>query len=172
MTPLYYVYPPCGRLLGSLAGEVIDELTLIGTVLGMLVMGHLADRSGRKRWYGVELGVIIVATIGVVQSSEGFMVLASDGTYQHSMDIYSWIAWWRFMIGFGIGSEVLYALTPVPERLQSLKSLLVSAFGRYHRRVGLHRVQGNYVGCCLCDAVTWKAVGLRHWPSSSPYHQL
>jgi len=36
------------------------------------------------------------------------MVQNPDGTYAHSMDIYSWISWWRFMLGFGIGSEVRY----------------------------------------------------------------
>jgi PHS family inorganic phosphate transporter-like MFS transporter len=92
MPALYYVYPPCGRLSNT-ASEVIDELTLIGIVVGMLVMGHLADRSGRKKWYGVELSLLIIGTFGVVQSSEGYMVQNLDGTYTHSMDVYSWVSW-------------------------------------------------------------------------------
>ncbi|CAJ2510232.1 Uu.00g061320.m01.CDS01 [Anthostomella pinea] len=105
VTPsLFYLYPPNGRLSPG-PGFVIDELTLIGTVLGMVVMGHLADRSGRKTWYGVELLILIIATMGVVQSSEGFMVQESGGTYKSSMDIYSWISWWRLILGFGIGAE-------------------------------------------------------------------
>ncbi|KAJ3541778.1 hypothetical protein NM208_g4441 [Fusarium decemcellulare] len=67
---LFKVYPPEGRLGGD-PGLVIDELTLTGTILGMLLMGHLADRSGRKKWYGAELAVLLVATMGMVQSSEG-----------------------------------------------------------------------------------------------------
>ncbi|KAF4460585.1 Inorganic phosphate transporter PHO84, partial [Fusarium albosuccineum] len=62
---LFKVYPPEGRLGGD-PGLVIDELTLTGTILGMLLMGHLADRSGRKKWYGAELAVLLVATMGMV----------------------------------------------------------------------------------------------------------
>jgi MFS transporter, PHS family, inorganic phosphate transporter len=106
LTPsLYYVYPPCGRLDNN-SGEVIDQVTFVGMILGMLVMGHLADLSGRKKWYGIELSLLIVATMGLIQASEGFMVLNADGSTSHSMDIYSWLAWWRFLIGFGIGAEV------------------------------------------------------------------
>lgn len=99
---LFYVYPPCNRL-GQDPGLIIDELTLTGTILGMLLMGHLADRSGRKKWYGAELTILIVATIGMVQASEGYTAVKIT---RSSMNIYSWIAWWRFLLGFGIGAEV------------------------------------------------------------------
>lgn len=66
-------------------------------------MGHLADRSGRKKWYGAELTILIVATIGMVQASEGYTAVKIT---RSSMNIYSWIAWWRFLLGFGIGAEV------------------------------------------------------------------
>ncbi|KAF5988997.1 inorganic phosphate transporter PHO84 [Fusarium bulbicola] len=98
---LFYVYPPCDRL-GQDPGLIIDELTLTGTILGMLLMGHLADRSGRKKWYGAELTILIVATIGMVQASEGYTAIKNT---RSSMNIYSWIAWWRFLLGFGIGAE-------------------------------------------------------------------
>ncbi|KAK3694141.1 major facilitator superfamily domain-containing protein [Podospora appendiculata] len=101
---LYYVYPPCGRL-DSNAGMVMDELTLFGTLLGMLFAGHLADLWGRKRLYGFELAILIVATMGMVQASEGFRSQHPDGTYEYTMDIYSWVTWWRFVLGIGIGSE-------------------------------------------------------------------
>jgi MFS transporter, PHS family, inorganic phosphate transporter len=109
-TALYFIYPVCGRL-GTNVSEVIDEMTLFGSVVGMLLMGHLADRQGRKALYGFELGILIIATMGVVQSGEGFMVQNTDGSYEHSMDIYSWISWWRFFLGVGIGSE--YPLSAV-----------------------------------------------------------
>ncbi|KAF9766687.1 hypothetical protein IL306_000874 [Fusarium sp. DS 682] len=98
---LFYVFPPCSRL-GQDPGLIIDELTLTGTILGMLLMGHLADRSGRKKWYGAELTILIVATIGMVQASEGYTAVEMP---KSSMNIYSWIAWWRFLLGFGIGAE-------------------------------------------------------------------
>jgi PHS family inorganic phosphate transporter-like MFS transporter len=100
---LYFVYPPCGRLAGR-AGLVIDQITLVGTVLGMLIVGHAADLFGQKRLYGMELVAIMIATMGLVQAGEGFMYHDSDNVVQHSMDIYSWIAWWRGLLGFGIGA--------------------------------------------------------------------
>ena len=101
---LYYVYPPCGRL-NSNAGVVIDQLTLISTALGMLCAGHFADLWGRKKLYGFELAILVIATLGVVQASEGFQSQNPDGTYENTMNIYSWISWWRFVLGIGIGSE-------------------------------------------------------------------
>jgi MFS transporter, PHS family, inorganic phosphate transporter len=100
---LYFVYPPCGRLAGK-ASLIIDQLTLVGTVLGMLIVGHTADLFGRKRLYGLELVIIIVATMGLVQAGEGYMYVDQRNVTQHSMDIYSWIGWWRALLGFGIGA--------------------------------------------------------------------
>ncbi|KAK5652692.1 hypothetical protein OQA88_10286 [Cercophora sp. LCS_1] len=105
ITPaISFVSPACGRL-GSEPGQVIDLLTLLGSITGMLVMGHFADRAGRKRLYGLELAILIVATMGVVQASEGFTYVAPDGNSQRSMDMYAWLAWWRAALGFGIGAE-------------------------------------------------------------------
>ncbi|KAK0612398.1 major facilitator superfamily domain-containing protein, partial [Bombardia bombarda] len=101
---LFYTYPPCGRL-SSNAGMVIDELTLIGSFLGMLLAGHFADLWGRKKLYGFELALLIIATLGMVQASEGFRAQHPDGTHESTMDIYSWLAWWRFALGVGIGAE-------------------------------------------------------------------
>src|ERR1700722_18903953 len=101
---LYYIYPPCGRL-NSNAGNVIDEVTLIGTALGMLLGGHLADLWGRKRLYGLELSILIVANFGVIMSSEGYMIQNGDGSYRSTMDVYGWITACRFILGIGIGAE-------------------------------------------------------------------
>ncbi|KAH6876348.1 major facilitator superfamily domain-containing protein [Thelonectria olida] len=104
ITPaISFVYPSCNRLNGQ-ASQIIDLLTLIGTILGMLLMGHCADRAGRKKLYGLELLILIVATMGVVQASNGFVYQTRE-TYKPSMDIYAWLAWWRTALGFGIGAE-------------------------------------------------------------------
>ncbi|KAK3347245.1 hypothetical protein B0T25DRAFT_614222 [Lasiosphaeria hispida] len=104
VTPaISFVSPACGRL-GSEPGQVIGLLTLLGPISGMLAMGHLADRAGRKRLYGLELAILIVATMGVVQASEGFTYQAADGSFQRSMDMYAWLAWGRTALGFGIGA--------------------------------------------------------------------
>ncbi|KAI8865361.1 putative sugar transporter, partial [Ramicandelaber brevisporus] len=41
----------------------------IGTLIGQLLFGFLADRLGRKRMYGVELMIIVIGTIGCALSS-------------------------------------------------------------------------------------------------------
>ena len=42
----------------------INLTTLAGTIIGAIVFGFLADRHGRKKIYGLELAIVIVATIG------------------------------------------------------------------------------------------------------------
>lgn len=101
---LFFICPPGGSH-GGHASLVLDELTLVDTIVGMLFMSHFADRAGRKRLYRVELAVVKVATFGVIQASNGLMVQSSTGP-SHSMNIYSWLTWWRSLLGFGIGAEV------------------------------------------------------------------
>ncbi|KAI1381220.1 MFS general substrate transporter [Hypoxylon crocopeplum] len=92
---LSYVYPECSRgwTINSLA---INLTTLTGTMIGMLIFGHLADRYGRKAVYGLELSIIVVATVGMTTASSGHM---------NSMNIYGWISFWRAMLGIGLGAE-------------------------------------------------------------------
>jgi PHS family inorganic phosphate transporter-like MFS transporter len=75
----------------------INQVTLGGSIIGMLVFGHLADRWGRKRLYGLELVIVIVATLGLTQASAGYN--------QKSMKVYPWIIFWRGLLGIGIGAE-------------------------------------------------------------------
>jgi PHS family inorganic phosphate transporter-like MFS transporter len=86
----------------------MDEATLAGTILGMIIFGHLADRVGRQGLYGYELMIILCAIGGVAFSSEGYMMSSTSGDEViPSMNIYASIFWWRFVLGFGIGAEVI-----------------------------------------------------------------
>ena len=75
-------------------------------MFGQLTFGYLADRYGRRKLYGLELIVVIVATIGVAQASSGF---TANG--QPSMIFLGWIIFWRLLVGIGIGAE--YPLSAV-----------------------------------------------------------
>ncbi|KAG9292774.1 hypothetical protein G9A89_006335 [Geosiphon pyriformis] len=71
-----------------------------GTFIGQLVFGWLADRLGRKRMYGIELMIIVVATLGSALSGNSFAVTVS-GT----------LIFWRVILGVGIGGD--YPLSAV-----------------------------------------------------------
>ncbi|KAH8678505.1 major facilitator superfamily domain-containing protein [Xylariales sp. PMI_506] len=107
---LAYVYPRYNSS-GVNTGEIIDQVTLAGILIGMILFGHLADRVGRKALYGLELIIITFATIGIIFSSEGYMApvssasSAGDYTYRSTMDILTAVVTWRFLLGIGIGAE-------------------------------------------------------------------
>ncbi|KAH8899955.1 MFS general substrate transporter, partial [Thozetella sp. PMI_491] len=96
---LAYVYPNC-----SIRTSLMVNLATLGsTMVGMVLFGFLADRYGRKSVYGVELVIVIVATIGMTEATSGY-----GSGY---MDIYGWIGFWRVLLGLGLGAE--YPLSAV-----------------------------------------------------------
>lgn len=99
---LQYVYPVENHNFGE-PGLTIDMVTIGTTTLGMLVFGHLADRLGRKRLYGLELFTIIIGTVGTIQSSDGY---SAGDEKTHSLSVYATTAAWRGIQGLGIGAEV------------------------------------------------------------------
>lgn len=78
----------------------IKVSTSAGTVVGQLAFGYLADAVGRKKIYGLELMIIIAATL--TQS------LTSNS---ESMNVVGVIIFWRVIMGIGIGGD--YPLSSV-----------------------------------------------------------
>ncbi|KAI0436654.1 major facilitator superfamily domain-containing protein [Xylaria telfairii] len=74
---------------------IINLTTLIGTLFGAITFGFLADRYGRKAVYGLELAIVVAATIGMTTASTGV----------GSMKVYGWIGFWRALLGIGLGAE-------------------------------------------------------------------
>lgn len=72
----------------------IKAATACGTVVGQVVFGWLADVVGRRRMYGIELLIVIVAT--VAQS------LTSSSA---SMSMTGTLVFWRVLMGIGIGGD-------------------------------------------------------------------
>ncbi len=77
----------------------INLATLVGTIIGMLLFGVLADRYGRKKMYGFELLIVIVATVGLALCSKGAA---------NSVNILAWVISWRLLMGIGIGMWTMY----------------------------------------------------------------
>lgn len=88
--------------VSSKRSTLINIATLGGTFLGQIMFGFLADKNGRKKMYGVELVLLIAATLGVAMSSTGV---------DHSMNIFAWLIWWRTLTGIGVGAD--YPLSAV-----------------------------------------------------------
>ncbi|EME77982.1 uncharacterized protein MYCFIDRAFT_212607 [Pseudocercospora fijiensis CIRAD86] len=82
------------------ADTAIKVATSGGTVVGQLGFGFLADVVGRKRMYGLELIIIIFATLAQALSSNS-----------PSMSIVGTIIFWRVLMGIGIGGD--YPLSSV-----------------------------------------------------------
>ncbi|BGP55672.1 hypothetical protein JCM8202_003838 [Rhodotorula sphaerocarpa] len=74
--------------------------TPVGTLVGQLLFGYLADVVGRKKMYGFELIIIIVATLGQAVSGQA-----------PAISIIGVLIMWRFIMGIGIGGD--YPLSSV-----------------------------------------------------------
>lgn len=71
-----------------------------GAVLGQLGFGWLADVVGRRKMYGVELAIIVAATLA--------QALAAPS---RAMSMTGLLVFWRVMMGIGIGGD--YPLSAV-----------------------------------------------------------
>lgn len=96
-----FVYYPDGRQWPSL---LINLFTLLGSVIGQLLFGFLADWYGRTRLYGIELVLVIVSTIGVATSSHGYGDLSFLALF----------IWWRFVMGVGTSRPTCAVLCCAP----------------------------------------------------------
>ncbi|KAH8674776.1 major facilitator superfamily domain-containing protein [Tricladium varicosporioides] len=94
-TMLGIVYWPHSKgIMPTNSDTTIKVATSGGTVLGQLGFGALADIVGRKRMYGLELIVIIFATLAQSLTSNS-----------PSMNIVGTITFWRIIMGIGIGGD-------------------------------------------------------------------
>ncbi|KJK61011.1 phosphate:H+ symporter [Aspergillus parasiticus SU-1] len=74
------------------SNTAIKVSTSGGTVIGQLFLGWLADIVGRKRMYGIELIIIILATLAQALASNSLAV-----------SITGILVFWRVLMGIGIG---------------------------------------------------------------------
>lgn len=87
------VYYPTGTMPVT-SDSAIKLSTSAGTVIGQLGFGILADIVGRKKMYGLELIIIIFATLAQALTSGS-----------PSCNIVGLIIFWRVIMGVGIGGD-------------------------------------------------------------------
>ncbi|EJU04751.1 MFS general substrate transporter [Dacryopinax primogenitus] len=92
-TMLGYVYNNGGALTVN-QDLGVKVATPIGTFVGQLLFGWLADMVGRKRMYGIELMIIIGGTFA--------QALCGDGP---AVNVIGALIVWRFITGVGIGGD-------------------------------------------------------------------
>ncbi|KAH8884804.1 phosphate permease [Thozetella sp. PMI_491] len=124
-----------GGNYGTLPGSVNSSLkasTSAGIVIGQVLFGWLADVFGRRRMYGIELGIIVISTLNCALASPS-----------QSMTSTGLLVFWRVMMGVGIGGDY------------PLSSVITSEFAPTRWRGGMmaavFSMQG--VGQLLCAIV-------------------
>lgn len=89
-----------GGLLPDETNQALKGATSAGIIVGMVVFGWLADTMGRRRMYGIDLAIIILATFSCALAS------ASPAMGPSALLIA-----WRVLMGIGIGGD--YPLSSV-----------------------------------------------------------
>ncbi|KAG6333503.1 hypothetical protein ID866_5592, partial [Astraeus odoratus] len=90
---LGYTYG-AGGALTSWQSTGVKAATPIGNLVGQVLFGWLADVLGRKRMYGIELMIMIIATFGQALSGQA-----------PAVSIIGALIVWRFIMGVGIGGD-------------------------------------------------------------------
>ncbi len=67
---------------------LINSMTLLGAFIGAIVYGRIADRVGRKKIYGLEAAIMVVAAL---------LSAVSPGVV--------WLIAFRFILGLGVGGD-------------------------------------------------------------------
>ena len=93
-TMLGIVYYPGVGTMPTSSDTAVKLATSAGTVIGQLGFGALADIVGRKKMYGLELIIIIFATLAQALTSGS-----------PSCDVIGLIIFWRVIMGIGIGGD-------------------------------------------------------------------
>jgi PHS family inorganic phosphate transporter-like MFS transporter len=74
---------------------VLKGITNVGNLFGQITFGILGDKKGRKSIYGIELLIIILATI----------CSAMSGSAATGIGTLGFLGFWRFVLGIGIGGD-------------------------------------------------------------------
>jgi MFS family permease len=116
ITPIFQeTYKDCWKSHKTCSASLINAETYIqvaGIILGMLLMGFIADQIGRK-W-----GSVLTATFMFIG---GILLTASNGTTIQGWAIMFAVS--QFVFGYGVGGEYPLASSSASERAEANKAL-------------------------------------------------
>ena len=81
-------------ILPTSVNTALKAATSGGAVLGMVGFGWLADRLGRRKMYGIELAIIVLATMA-----------QSLAAPSQAVTMTGLLIFWRVVMGIGIGGD-------------------------------------------------------------------
>ncbi|KAB5535236.1 phosphate/H+ symporter [Coniochaeta sp. 2T2.1] len=87
-------------VLPTSVSQALKASTSAGIIIGQVLFGWLADVYGRRRMYGIELGIIVLSTLNCALASPS-----------QSMTSTGLLTFWRVVLGCGIGGD--YPLSAV-----------------------------------------------------------
>ncbi|XVF78475.1 hypothetical protein PTKIN_Ptkin14bG0136500 [Pterospermum kingtungense] len=109
-----FCIPPIVKLIGriyykhmttpTVVVSALVAIALLGTVVGQLVFGRLGDRIGRRRVYGLSLGMMVISSIAC-----GFSICRMRNCVLVSLGFF------RFLLGVGIGGDYPLSATIMSE---------------------------------------------------------
>ncbi|CAF0766618.1 unnamed protein product [Adineta steineri] len=91
----YVYYKNQNNTVPSDVQGILKGITNVGNLFGQITFGILGDSKGRKSIYGIELLIIIVATLGS----------AMAGSAATGVGALGFLGFWRFLLGIGIGGD-------------------------------------------------------------------
>ncbi len=91
----YVYYINHNNAMPSNIQGIVKGITNVGNLFGQIIFGCLGDSKGRKSVYGIELLIIIVATVGS----------AMAGSAATGVGTLGFLGFWRFLLGVGIGGD-------------------------------------------------------------------
>ncbi|KAL1923799.1 uncharacterized protein VTP21DRAFT_8779 [Calcarisporiella thermophila] len=93
-----------GKMPASIEGPLKGMVTF-GSLIGQIMFGCIGDAYGRKMVYGVELIIIVVSTL----------FCATSASTVRGLSAISFLFFWRFVLGVGIGGDYPMSATITSE---------------------------------------------------------
>ena len=96
--------------------SLISSASFIGAIIGQLFFGSIADQIGRRIIFICTLSLVIIGSIGSATATAYYSSSASSYTLGN---IYIQLAFWRFLLGLGVGGEYPLSATVSAESSES-----------------------------------------------------